>query len=122
MPLATDRETTTCRWLDDDNRLLFATSFDGSSDAYMEDFASKPLLLSTRWSGRCKATTGSDVAILKGFILGAQVTTGRTPQLSGDVKEMSKADQTNAELRQLLDNPDAAEALQHPALKPLLDE
>src|SRR5690349_3042346 len=30
---------------DDDTRLLFATSFDGSWDAYMEDFASKPLQL-----------------------------------------------------------------------------
>jgi hypothetical protein len=30
---------------DDDTRLLFATSFDGTWDAYMEDFASKPLKL-----------------------------------------------------------------------------
>ena len=30
---------------DDDTRLLFATSFDGTWDAYMEDFASKPLSL-----------------------------------------------------------------------------
>ena len=30
---------------DDDTRLLFATSFDGPWDAYMVDFASKPLQL-----------------------------------------------------------------------------
>src|SRR6266699_6781727 len=30
---------------DDDTRLLFATSFDGPWDAYMVDFASKPLSL-----------------------------------------------------------------------------
>ena len=30
---------------DDDNRLLFATSFDGPWESYMVDFASKPLKL-----------------------------------------------------------------------------
>jgi hypothetical protein len=38
------------------------------------------------------------------------------------VKEIRKAQRVNAAFQQVLDNPEAAEALQHPALKPLLDE
>ena len=40
----------------------------------------------------------------------------------GTVKEIRKAQRVNTAFQQVLDHPDAAEALQHPALKPLLDE
>ena len=38
------------------------------------------------------------------------------------MKEIRKAQRVNAAFQQMLDHPDAAEALQHPAFKPLLDE
>ena len=40
----------------------------------------------------------------------------------GTVKEIRKAERVNRAFQQVLDDPEAAEALQHPALKPLLDE
>lgn len=47
LPIATIHEARFVLF-DGDTRLLFATSFDGPWDAYMEDFASKPLQL---WGG-----------------------------------------------------------------------
>ena len=44
LPIATIHEARFVLF-DDDTRLLFATSFDGPWDAYMEDFAAKPLQL-----------------------------------------------------------------------------
>ena len=38
------------------------------------------------------------------------------------MKEIRKAERVNAAFQQVLDDPDAEDALQHPALKPLLDE
>jgi hypothetical protein len=40
----------------------------------------------------------------------------------GTVAEIEKALRLQRAFQQVLDNPDAAEALQHPALKPLLEE
>ena len=40
----------------------------------------------------------------------------------GTVKEIRKALTVNDAFQRVLDGPAAAEALQHPALKPLLDE
>src|SRR5919112_1847091 len=44
IPIATIHEARFALF-DDGTRLLFATSFDGSWDAYIDDFASKPLKL-----------------------------------------------------------------------------
>jgi hypothetical protein len=109
---------------DGDTRLLFATSFDGSWDAYMDDFASKPLSLFDAVFRHVEGYDGApDVATLKGFILGAQVTAAAYARnYPGTVKEIRKAERTNGAFQQVLDNPDAAVALQHAALKPLLDE
>ena len=64
-----------------------------------------------------------DVATLKSFILAAQVTAAAYARnYPGTVKEIRKAERVNRAFQQVLDNPDAAEPLQHPALKPLLDE
>ncbi len=123
MPVASIHEARFVMF-DDDSRLLFATSFDGTWDAYMEDFASKPLSLFDAVFGHVEGYDGApDVATLKGFILGAQVTAAAYARnYPGTVKEIRKAERTNAAFQQVLDNPDAADALQHPALKPLLDE
>jgi len=109
---------------DDDTRLLFATSFDGSWDAYMDDFAMSPL---AGFDAIFRYTVGyeglPDVAAIKAFVLGAQRSAdGYSRNYPGSVKELRKANRVNAAFQQVLDNPAAAEALQHPALAPLLAE
>jgi len=110
---------------DDDTRLLFATSFDGPWDAYMEDFAAGgPLQL---FDGIFRHTEGyaglPDVSAVKSFILGAQVTAAAYARnYPGTVKELRKANRLREAFNTVLDDPRAEEALGHPALKPLLEE
>jgi hypothetical protein len=111
---------------DDDTRLLFATSFDGPWDAYMEDFfTSGPTL--QLFDAIFRHTEGyeglPDRAALKAFILGAEETAAAYARnYGGTVKEIRKALRVNEAFQRVLDDPSAAEALRHPALKPLLDE
>jgi hypothetical protein len=111
---------------DDDTRLAFITSFDGPWDAYMEDFfTSGPTL--ALFDAIFRHTEGydglPDLAAVKTFVLSAQQTAGAYARnYGGTVKELRKAQRVNAAFQQVLDHPDAAEALQHPAFKPLLDE
>jgi hypothetical protein len=111
---------------DDDTRLAFVTSFDGPWDAYMEDFfTSGPTL--ALFDVIFRHTEGyeglPDRPALKAFVLGAQRTAGAYARnYGGTVKENRKAQRVNTAFQQVLDDPDAADALQHPALRPLLDE
>ena len=111
---------------DDDTRLAFITSFDGPWDSYMEDFfTSGPTL--ALFDAIFRHTEGyeglPDLAAVKGFVYGAQQTAAAYARnYGGTVKEVRKAQRVNTAFQQVLDNPEAAEALQHPALKPLLDE
>jgi hypothetical protein len=111
---------------DDDTRLLFATSFDGPWDAYMDDFATSgpTLQLFDTIFQHVEGYDGlPDLAAVKAFILGAQETAaGYARNYPGTVKEIRKALRVNKAFQQVLDDPEAATALQHPALKPLLDE
>jgi len=109
---------------DDDTRLLFATSFDGPWDAYMDDFVASPLAGFDAIFQHTEGYEGlPDVAAVKDFVLSAQVTaTAYARNYGGTVKELRKAQRVNAAFQRVLDDPAAAEALQHPALKPLLDE
>src|SRR5579862_5615524 len=62
---------------DDDTRLLFATSFDGAWDAYMVDFAAKPLKLFDSIFRHVEGYEGlPDLTAVKDFILSAQATAG----------------------------------------------
>jgi hypothetical protein len=111
---------------DDDTRLLFATSFDGPWDAYMDDFFNTGATLSL-FDETFKHVEGyeglPDMAALKAFILGAQQTAvAYARNYGGTVKETRKAQRVNAAFQAVLDDPAAAVALAHPALKPLLDE
>jgi hypothetical protein len=111
---------------DDDTRLLFATSFDGPWDSYMEDFfASGPTL--ALFEVIFKHVDGydglPDLAAVQSLVLGAQVTAAAYARnYGGTVKEIRKAERVNTAFQQVLDDPEAAGALQHPALRPLLDE
>jgi hypothetical protein len=111
---------------DDDTRLAFVTSFDGPWDAYMEDFfTSGPTLkLFDVIFRHVEGYEGlPDLAAVKAFILGAQQTAAAYARnYGGTVKEIRKAQRVNTAFQQVLDHSEAAEALQHPALQPLLDE
>jgi hypothetical protein len=109
---------------DGGTRLLFATSFDGPWDSYTEDFASKPLQLFDSIFRHVEGYEGlPDLAAVKEFILSAQVTAGGYARnYPGTVKEIRKALRVNEAFQRVLDDPQAAEALGHPALQPLLDQ
>jgi hypothetical protein len=111
---------------DDDTRLAFIPSFDGPWDAYMEDFfTSGPTLALFDSIFRNVEGYGGlpDLAAVQAFVYGAQQTAAAYARnYGGTVKEIRKAQRVNAAFQQVLDSPEAADALQHPALKPLLDE
>lgn len=111
---------------DDDTRLAFITSFDGPWDAYMEDFftSGPTLALFDVIFGHVEGYDGlPDVAAVRAFVLGAEQTAAAYARnYGGTVKEIRTAQRVNAAFQQVLDHPEAAEALQHPALQPLLDE
>ena len=106
---------------DDDTRLAFITSFDGPWDAYMEDFftSGPTLALFDVIFRHSEGYDGlPDLAAVKAFVLGAQQTAAAYARnYGGTVKEIRKAQRVNAAFQQVLDHPDAAEALQHPALQ-----
>jgi len=111
---------------DDDTRLAFITSFDGPWDAYMEDFftSGPTLALFDAIFGHVEGYDGlPDVAAVRAFVLGAEQTAAAYARnYGGTVKEIRKAQRVNAAFQQVLDHPQVAELLQHPALQPLLDE
>lgn len=109
---------------DDDTRMLFATSFDGSWDSYMVDFASKPLQLFDAIFRHVEGYDGlPDLAAVKDFIQNAQRSaSGYARNYGGTVKEIRRAERVNAAFQKVLDDPAAEDALQHPALAPLLEE
>ena len=111
---------------DGDKRLAFITSFDGSWDAYMDDFftSGPTLALFDVVFRHVEGYEGlPDLEALKAFILGAEETAAAYQRnYGGTVKEIRKALRVNDAFQRVLDDPEAGEALQHPALKPLLDE
>ena len=86
---------------DDGTRLLIATTFDGDWDVYIDDFAASYVL--DAWDKfliHCEGYPDEGKASLT-------------------VDEIKEALRVQAAVQESLDNPDAGEALQHPALKPL---
>ena len=111
---------------DDDTRLAFITSFDGPWDAYMEDFFTSGPTLGL-FDAVFRHTEGYDglpnLGAVKTFVLGAeQSAAAYARNYGGTVREIKKAQRVNAAFQQVLDHPQAAEALEHPALAPLLAE
>ena len=111
---------------DDDARLAFVTSFDGPWESYMEDFftSGPTLALFDVIFRHAEGYEGlPDLAAVKAFVLGAQQSAAAYARnYPGTVKEIRRAQRVNTAFQQVLDHPDAAEALGHPALAPLLDE
>src|SRR6478672_1395113 len=111
---------------DDDTQLAFITSFDGPWEAYMEDFftSGPTLALFDVIFRHVEGYDGlPDIAALRAFVLDAEQTaTAYARNYPGTVKEIRKAQRVNAAFQQVLDHPEAAQLLKHPALQPLLDE
>jgi hypothetical protein len=111
---------------DDDTRLAFVTSFDGPWDAYMEDFftSGPTLALFDVIFRHVEGYDGlPDLAAVRAFVLGAeQSAAAYARNYPGTVKEIRKAQRVNSAFQEVLDHPQAAEILQHPALRPLLEQ
>jgi hypothetical protein len=111
---------------DDDTRLAFVTSFDGPWDAYMEDFfTSGPTLALFDVIFRHVEGYGGlpDVSALRAFVLDAEhAAAAYARNYPGTVKEIRKALRVSRAFQEVLDHPQAAELLQHPAMRPLWDE
>src|ERR671911_2686547 len=108
LPIATIHEARFVPF-DDGTRLLFATSFDGPWDAYMQDFASKPLKLFDGIFRHVEGYSGlPDLAAVKAFILSAQETAGGySRNYGGTVKEIRKAKPVNDSFQRVRDDPPA---------------
>ena len=115
---------------DGGTRLLVATTFDGDWDVYIEDFAASYVL--DAWDKfliHCEGYPDEGKASLslheiKEYLTANQVTASDFSMMYPGVttREIQDALRVQAAFQQVLDDPDAAEALQHPALKPLLEQ
>jgi hypothetical protein len=114
-----------------DKYLVFTSEFDGDDDSYLEDFYGMEItpgpslgLFNAAW----KYTEGwpppGDKAAFVDFWkrnkVEELVTYSHYPGVTA--KEVRKAVRLQKAFQSVLDRPDAAEALKHPALKALLDE
>ena len=114
------------RWVmfDDDRRLIFSSSFDGALDKYIQDFASSAI--GQAIEGTLQHVEGwigiKDPRATEWFLEHAVppvVYNCAYPQPT--VQQVWQALALQEASEQVLNNPDAAEALQHPALKPVAD-
>lgn len=112
--------------IDDGTRLLFCSSFDGTWDKYIDDFAVADNAVSQSfaefWShveGYPGITDPSVRDWLTEHQYEALAFDSSYPEPT--VKQIWKALELQHAFQQVLDNPEAEQALKHPALKPLLD-
>jgi hypothetical protein len=110
--------------LDGGKRLMFCSSFDGSWDAYIDDFAATAIgqNFDETWN-HVQGYPGVKSPTIKDWFMAHAVEAGNFvaayPQPT--VMQVWQALAVQQAFQQVLDTPGAAEALQHPALKPLLD-
>jgi hypothetical protein len=114
---------------DNGTRLLIGTTFDGDWDVYIDDFAAsfvldawdKFLIHCEGYPDEGKASLTVDE--IKTYLTANQVTASDFSMTYAGVtvQEIEEALRVQTAFQQVLDDPDAAEALQHPALKPLLE-
>ncbi len=115
------------RWVifDNDTRVLFASSFDGSWDRYIDDFGSPAAkTVFDAVLSHCEGYPGITHPTIKDWLVAHEVEASAFgsayPEVT--VKEIWKALAVQQAFQQVLDNPAAEQALQVPALKPLLDQ
>ncbi len=120
---------------DNDTRLLWLTSFDTEWDPYIDDtfalLGPMPygkILRHTVEAPEGIADPGSPLTknsrgIKDIFNANRVIATGFAPTFPDlTVRDIQKGERLRKAFQQVLDHPDAEQALQHPALKPLLDE
>jgi 3-(3-hydroxy-phenyl)propionate hydroxylase len=115
------------RWvlLDDDRRLLFASAFDGSWEKYIQDFAATRIgALIDRNLQHVEGWIGIQHPRVAEWLLEHAVPAAQynSAYPAPSVRQVWKALAVTEAFEQVLDDPAAAEALQHPALKPLLEQ
>ncbi|HKS48269.1 MAG TPA: hypothetical protein VJT49_24795 [Amycolatopsis sp.] len=110
--------------LDGDTRLVFASSFDGPWDVYIDDFATTDIgrNFDDTWQ-HVQGYPGVKSPNVKEWFKERTVVAGNFVRACPEptVKQVWKALALQKAFQQVLDTPGAEEALQHPALKPLLD-
>ncbi|HEY6385575.1 MAG TPA: hypothetical protein VIX91_07830 [Candidatus Acidoferrum sp.] len=115
---------------DSDTRLMAGSTYEGSWDKYFEDhFASFGFDTPQSWNNWAKHCVGlpdkgaRDIEEAKAWIFKYQVESVafgvKIPNAT--LMELQRALKVQKAFQQVLDNPDAAKALDHPALKPLLE-
>jgi hypothetical protein len=114
---------------DNDQRLALVLSFDQSFDKYFDDFLTiGGAELFNSWLQHCSEIPEGmgkfSHAQIKDALSSLQTEAFTYVEVIPDmtIQEIAKAQKLMQAFQQVLDNPDAAQALQHPALKPLLDE
>lgn len=115
------------RWVlfDNDTRLLFCSSFDGSWDKYIDDFATTYIAnIFDAVFSHCEGFPGiKDPNIKDWFMANAREASGYVCAYpDATVKAIWKALAVEKAFENILDNPEAEQALQAPALKPLLEQ
>lgn len=112
-------------FFDDDTRLMFCSSFDGTWDKYIDDFATTYIAnIFQAVFSHCEGFPGIKDPNVKDWFLAnaieAAVFMSAYPDAT--VKAIWKALAVEKAFEEVLDNPEAGQALQAPALKPLLDQ
>ena len=114
---------------DNETRLALVLTFDQSFDTYFDDFfAAAGIENFYAWLQHCvEIPEGMDkmtVAQIKDFVGGVQTQAFDYIEVIPDmtIQQIAKAQRVMNAFQQVLDSPGAAQALQNPVLKPLLDE
>ena len=110
--------------LDGGKRLMFASSFDGDWDPYIDDFATTAIGLNfdESWN-HVQGYPGVKSPTVKDWFKAHATKAGNfvVAYPKPTVKQVLRALAIQQAFDQVLNNPGAAEALQNPALKPLAD-
>ena len=110
--------------LDNDTRILFCSSFDGPWDTYIDDFGHTIVakIFEAVWS-HAEGFPGITDPHVKDWFMANAVEAVRflTSYPDATVKEIWRALDVEKAFEQVLDDPEAEQALAAPALKPLLD-
>jgi len=110
---------------DNDTQLMFCSSFDGSWDKYIDDFATTYIAHTFDAAfSHCEGYPGiKDPSIKDWFMTNAREAVAYiTAYPDASVKEIWKALAVEKAFQEVLDNPAAEQALKDPALKPLLEQ
>ena len=115
---------------DNDTRLLFATTFDGDIDTYVDDALTRLMPVLHMWMRHLEGYPGTMDTMLrpdqyseskKWFLSYFRTSSVYTRVYPRSLKEIEKALKVNEAFQKVLDNPASHKAFQDPALKPLLD-